>query len=257
MASCLPQGERSLLILTNSEWKAFHTRNRAGDLHAEWRMILAQLDRTHATLPIRIRNGSEFVPASGVAAVPNNGRFYACAKRPTVRCGRLAAARSSDGLVVPDRWTLYPNMPSSNFLDGQGRLWFENGSNVVVHRNGRFEHPDHLRSVLERGIPDGSWSPCAPTNALRSCSPGRTLCCGKRFPHHRNRCHGVVIWNNDWRALDRGVPMHNSRNDSRAARKKAVGKQLPIHAEQQQHCPAFRGSEAWHLDSCFFPWTAL
>jgi signal transduction histidine kinase/CheY-like chemotaxis protein/ligand-binding sensor domain-containing protein len=142
------QGEHSLLVMTNNQWNAFRPGTVLVTSTRDGEVILARLNKTHATLHLGYWKDNAFVPASAEIAVPPSGRFYRLCEAPdgavwVVGFGTVARWARNSGA-----WTLYPNLPSPDLLDSMGRLWFSDGSNVVVRRNDVLERVPQLRRVL-------------------------------------------------------------------------------------------------------------
>ena len=148
------QGETTLLTLSQGRWENHpdsHTKlvcaTRSGEMAAvEYNFVRGQLW-------FCLWDGHQFVRASAPVACPAGGRLYHLREAPDGSLWCVGIGTVVRWNFHAGRWTSYPHLPPPAQADEQGRVWFAEGTNLMVFANGQFDTlaPGKLLMVSEAG----------------------------------------------------------------------------------------------------------
>jgi signal transduction histidine kinase/CheY-like chemotaxis protein len=133
------QGEKTLLLLKHDRWEPYvdgHTRLLCRTREGE--MIAVECDENLGRLWFSRWDGRAFVPASAAANYPLGARFYHLREAPDGALWCVGKGTVIRWACHDERWQSYPHLLPPVGCDEMGRMWFADGSNVVVREQHQF-----------------------------------------------------------------------------------------------------------------------
>jgi signal transduction histidine kinase/FixJ family two-component response regulator len=148
------QGEHHLLVLRDGRWQVqANSRVRLTCATHGGETVAVESDPDRDRLWFSLWNGQEFVRASGTVSFPPGARLYHLREAPDGSIWCIGAGTVIRWNFHAGQWVQYSHLPPPAAADARGRVWFADGSNLVIHADGRFQPlaPGGLIGVNENG----------------------------------------------------------------------------------------------------------
>jgi len=148
------QGKQRLLVLQEGRWQEqtndcvrLICTTRGGEV------VAVESDPLRDRLWFSLWDGQEFVRASGTVAFHPGAWLYHLREAPDGSLWCVGAGTVIRWNFHAGQWVQYSQLPPPAAADAHGRVWFADGSNLVVHADGRFQSlaPGRLAGVNENG----------------------------------------------------------------------------------------------------------
>ena len=133
------QGERQMLVLKEGKWRVVPGQTALVGATRRGEIIAACRDDARGLLWFSVWNGKQFVRASAVTSCLPSARLYRLREAPDGSIWCVGHGTVARWVREAGPWTLHPNLPRPLAMDKNQAVWFADGANVVVLRDGQFQ----------------------------------------------------------------------------------------------------------------------
>lgn len=151
------QQEKRLWLLNNGQWSLIPSQSVLVGTTRDGTPIAVERDETQTSIWMSLWNGSRFVRASSQFPYHPGARLYKVTQAPDGSIWCIGQSTLIRWDFKAGQWQMHRELPSPQFTDKAGRVWFFNQSNVVFHTNGRFYTVPDLSNVTAVDDRNRAW----------------------------------------------------------------------------------------------------